>query len=148
MSKMSITTEQFREQPIEVQKVFIDWWKSHVAIPHKRRVFIVNSSYGEAIPPFIEPFDGNYLKLEKDYIPLLTEGHLRKFIENKTNCKAIPNILGDTQFSIELYRLGERCFTEVKTYDHLGNDSLQAYWKIACEIAHTMASVKEEKENE
>lgn len=24
----------------------------------------------------------------------------------------------------------------------------QAYWKVACEVAHAMASVKEEKENE
>lgn len=63
--------------------------------------------------------------------PAITEGPLRKFIEDKTKYKIDINY-----YEINGYDLA---LTEGKTnyfnYLDLGHDLLQAYWKVACEIA-------------
>lgn len=62
-----------------------------------------------------------------DRIPLLTEGQLRKFIESKTGAKYIE---------LEHYlKTGYDIYTENMLFEDLGNDLLQAYWKVAVQIA-------------
>lgn len=128
-----ITVEQFQEQPLKVQKTFLDWWKCEYGDlyyynedPLKYKDFeIINNDlecevYG----------DFDYFK-SIGVIPIFTEGQLRKFIEDKK---------GEI-VEINLYCGGYCIVTEYRKFElgNLGRDLLQAYWKVACEIA------KEEK---
>lgn len=80
-------------------------------------------------------------KVYKKYFPLLTEGQLRKFIEDKTGKILFidfKRIDGKLNYSIYLFQDNDR----YKNYDNLGDNLLQAYWKIALKVA------KESVENE
>ncbi|MGG7144906.1 hypothetical protein ACQPVP_15805 [Clostridium nigeriense] len=133
-----ITVEQFKEQPIEVQKVFLEWWKPQSADLFKYKLLfnVVDCLCGETISPFNE----NYVVFKKDCIPLFTEGQLRKFIEDETN-----GVVKNTQWHIEddevskrgysIYLLRKNEYHVAHHYINLGEDLLQAYWKVACMIA-------------
>ena len=126
-----ITVEQFREQPKEVQKVFLDWWKPSIGdiFQFETVVFDNNDSTIGVI--------GNkrQIKIAEDgkgkyRMPLFTEGQLREFIEDKLNIKA--------QFSIHFLTLDYVMITDDsdKVWIHTGTDDLiQAYWKVSCMIA-------------
>ena len=124
-----ISAEEFLKQPKEVQEVFKDWWKpqSSDLFQYKHLFNVVDCLCGEAISPFNE----DYVVFKKECIPLLTEGQLRKFIEDKTKYK-----LEISYYEINGYDIS---LTDGKTnyfnYLDLGRDLLQAYWKVACEIA-------------
>lgn len=132
-----ITVEQFKEQPEEVQKVFLDWWKPEIGdifdwIKAKgevnndlRKMECCNS---ENIIEMTNCFKG--IK-EGDRIPLFTEGQLRKFIEDKTGGKVDASFNGETYtvYSNEDFGL------IIKMYEDIDSDLLQAYWKVACMIA-------------
>ncbi len=129
-----ITVEQFREQPVEIQKVFLDWWKCDYGDlyyynenPLKYKDFeIINNDlecevYG----------DFDYFK-KTGVIPIFTEGQLRKFIEDKTDGIDIIQFKGN-KITIYIYDNSKPlCFKE---YKNLSDNLLQAYWKVACEIA-------------
>lgn len=126
-----ITVEQFKEQPKEVQKVFLDWWKPSVGdiFQFETVVFDNNDSTIGVIG------SKRQIKIAEDgkgkyRMPLFTEGQLRKFIEDKLNIKA--------QFSIHFLTLDYVMITDDsdKMWIHTGTDDLlQAYWKVACMIA-------------
>lgn len=131
-----ISAEEFLKQPIEVQKVFLDWWK-----PSFGDLFSTKVIYDE-IDVIIETTENaiwgmniNFYDTEERYVskilkpfPLLTEGQLRKFIED--NCLKIE---------IQSYEDGEYTLTTFlhgSKHKQIDCDKLlQAYWKVALEIA-------------
>ncbi|WP_265976180.1 hypothetical protein [Brucella intermedia] len=142
-----ITVEQFKEQPVGVQKVFLDWWNESrydlVCLEWDATKELVNemginleigiknkiSTYEEII---IYLNNLECLGIEnKELIPLFTEGQLRKFIEDKTGGKVDASFNGETYtvYSNEDFGL------IIKMYEDIDNDLLQAYWKVACMIA-------------
>lgn len=131
-----ISAEEFIKQPIEVQKVFIDWWKPSIGdlflwvkndddYEHDlRKLECCNS---DNIVEMTKSFKGIN---EGDRIPLLTEGQLRKFIEDKT---AMGTVNVDY---FEGYRIKINIsMHKFQFYKYLGNDLLKAYWKVAVQIA-------------
>lgn len=127
-----ITVEQFKEQPEEVQKVFIDWWKPNIGdlfidlAPNSKKKLIVIEDEGDCI-------DIELIKSE--IIPLLTEGQIRKLIEDKTFSRLqIDYFLSDGGYSIALYYKENEMICN-GVFDGLSCDLLQAYWKVACKIA-------------
>lgn len=116
-----ITVEQFKEQPSEVQKVFLDWWNNIISeydlVQDENRVMLYK----------------DYLErgcIENDSYPLFTEGQLRKFIEDKLNIKVQSMFdLFSSEYALLINAKGNmlaRTGTE---------DLLQAYWKVACSVA-------------
>lgn len=113
-----ISAEEFLKQPVEIQKVFIDWWQ-----PSKGDLFIndVCGGFGVITQDKL---------VNNGLIPLLTEGQLRKFIEDKTVYKLEITQFEDGEWSLCLYKHGSR---DIEIDDM---DLLQAYWKVACKIAN------------
>ena len=112
-----ITAEQFLKEDKEVQEIFRNWWfkinelKIAFKIDFEDIIFI----NGET---------------KKDIYPLLTEGQLRKFIEDKikTKLRIIPTNIG---YRI-IYLPGKGTDLIDKCYE---GDLLQVYWKVAVQIA-------------
>ena len=136
-----ITVEQFKEQPVEIQKVFIDWWKPSeldlVSIPFaesilcKYRYPTTIEYYEHEGENIISTIDERKL-LKSNTILLFTEGQLRKFIEDKTNTKIETSLTVYKQYALWLVKVkGE----DYRTFDTREEDLLQAYWKVACMIA-------------
>ena len=122
-----ISAEEFLKQPKEVQEVFWTWWR-----PSKGDINYSPVRNGIEV---VEIENNSVQRRNNGYIPLLTEGQLRKFIEDKTECK-IETVWCECGWSYNIdlvknYDSGEL----VKRYYNLGEDLLQAYWTVACEIA-------------
>ena len=143
-----ITVEQFKEQPKEVQKVFLDWWKPSIGdifqfvnVPFNNDDSTIGVIGSKSQIKIVENGKGVYR------FPLFTEGQLREFIEDKTN-----GVVKNTQWHIEddgvskrgysIYLLTKNDYDVMYHYKDLGEDLLQAYWKVACMI------VKEEVDDE
>lgn len=148
-----ISAEEFLKQDEKVRQMFLGWWKPSVGDLYK---WISNSTFEDvqvlnksAIDTF--KYD-EFINFKKDCIPLLTEGQLRKFIENKYL------ELNMSKVNIELEYYSQRFIDNNHTsqkeqgyyiqildsesecacidgFNDLGNDLLQAYWKVALEIA-------------
>lgn len=133
-----ISAEEFLKQPKEVQRIFLDWWQPCVGDLYVDEGCDKKFDDTDGILVF-EEFSDEYLcaygrysvSFKGDLIPLLTEGQLRKFIEDKTKYK-----LEISYYEINGYDIS---LTDGKTnyfnYLDLGRDLLQTYWKVACEIA-------------
>ena len=121
-----ISAEEFLKQDEEVQKVFLDWFEneacSYDIVVFKNDLQYV-TFYGDI--EYQESF--NY---EDRYIPLLTEGQIREFIEDKIHAKIriIPTNIG---YRI-IYLPGKGTDLIDKCYE---GDLLQVYWKVAVQIA-------------
>ncbi len=118
-----ISGKEFRKQPMEVQQVIFEWWR-----PSKGDLFENDLIGGFGV------ITGEK-KLKNGLIPLLTEGQLRKFIEDKTGCIMMVqyDFLDNTY---EIYLSSNSDNEEDYGWIHnLGTDLLQAYWKVVCEIA-------------
>ena len=120
-----ISSEEFLKQNKKVQEVFIDWFGNNA------------DSYDLVCTDTKIKYISFYGDLEfgekADYVPLLTEGQLRKFIEDKTGCYIdISHNSMDTCIQLcdkeDEYPIGEW------EWQYLSNDLLQAYWEIAVEI--------------
>lgn len=127
-----ITVEQFKEQPKEVQKVFLDWWKPSIGdifqfetVAFNNDDSIIGVIGSKRHTKIIEDGKGKYR------LPLFTEGQLRKFIEDKTGHKV------DCCFYCEKYDINtcEDDGLYIKKYKDIDDDLLQAYWKVACMVA-------------
>lgn len=133
-----ITVEQFKEQPKEVQEVFLDWYNFD-----KYDLFYLKWEGAEkkwgATEEIVSGATLNrHLKHLKransniiNTIPLFTEGQLRKFIEDNTRYK-IESILYRNGYDIYLCE-DDGCY--IKEYESVDKDLLQAYWKVACMVA-------------
>lgn len=127
-----ITVEQFKEQPVGVQKVFLDWWKPRIG-----DIFIFNtdeydnSDSNIGVLGSIKQINITRRSKGKYRIPLFTEGQLRKFIEDNTRYK-IESILYRNGYDIYLCE-DDGCY--IKEYESVDKDLFQAYWKVACMIA-------------
>lgn len=125
-----ISKEEFLKQPKEVQNIFIEWYKPSIgdlACIDTGKFTDIDIYNGL---PYRKNLILKCLENEKDIelmeydFPLLTEGQIRKFIEDKTNCKL--NI-GNISKIIDIYK---------KELDILyKTDLLQAYFKVAIQIA-------------
>ncbi|MDB1924076.1 hypothetical protein PMY56_13555 [Clostridium tertium] len=127
-----ITIEQFKEQPKEVQKVFLDWWK-----PSNGDIYLDVYKNNNVIEcchhiKFMNNEDVEHMKVDNDAIPLFTEGQLRKFIEDKTNGKVESYYAWD-YYTIAIRNTG--CGGDDQQCDTEETNLLQAYWKVACMIA-------------
>lgn len=132
-----ITVEQFQEQPVEVQKVFLDWWKVNRT---DADLVLLKTGRDKFKLQIINNID--MVCVENDEItPLFTEGQLRKFIEDKEGC------LLDIKVENLHYNYNDYTVIgwEIKELDHgkefgrvLFEDCiraeglLQVYWKVAC----------------
>ena len=111
-----ISAEEFLKQNVKVQCVFTDYFE------YKEMLFEDGSIY-------FGPFNRLYTT------PLLTEGDLREFIEDKTGgIETIEHFIGIGEYDIKTLPLVDGIY-ENDIYEDLGHDLLQAYWKVAIEIA-------------
>ena len=121
-----ISAEEFLKEDKEVQKVFIDWWKPSIG-----DLFKYNYGYSniEIINLKSIKEDTEKSKYSAHIIPLLTEGQLRKFIEDKIKEKLriTPTTVGYKISYLYDYEL-------INVYAEEDN-LLQAYWKVAVQIA-------------
>lgn len=144
-----ISAEEFLKQPKEVQEVFIDWWKPSAGdligvqkdcidsnwknkiiykiIAINEEDIFNSSSKGELLEDLKSTYKTDEL------IPSLTEGQLRKFIEDKTGYKIVYNYNYEGNIIVGLKDIKSYGF--IKEYETDEADLLQAYWKVACEIA-------------
>lgn len=113
-----IAVEQFQEQPKE--KVFLDWWKPSVG-----DIFGSDILIGRGVITS-DRFD------KEGYIPLFTEGQLRRFIEDKTNTDTILGISDCKEYVIALIKNDDELYEMIDTKE---TNLLQAYWKVACMVA-------------
>lgn len=135
-----ISAEEFLKQPKEVREVFLNWWNPSVG----------DLYYDKAMKDGIRTFERfqdeeefelcafgyDEFSFRCSCIPLLTEGQLCKFIEDKTNNKLVFDYYTTSGYRIVLYKNNIR-HTEIvaNEYDNLGKSLIQAYWKVAVEIA-------------
>lgn len=129
-----ITVEQFQEQPLKVQKTFLDWWKCDYGDLYYYNEEHLEYKDFEIINSNLEcdlNGDFDYFK-SIGVIPIFTEGQLRKFIEDKLDMKIQCEIHPLTLDYIILVKNN----SGNKVWMHTGKeDLLQAYWKVACMIA-------------
>ena len=158
-----ISAEEFLKQPKEIQKVFLDWWQ-----PEEFDIYVNKELEKHRVTQVdLEDDVCNYY-LKTEYIPLLTEGQLREFIEDKTSelakaqCKM--KIEYKTKDEIEENKRGlnliplqsqEGYFIQITStefrggimkFHDLGTDLLKAYWQVACKIAYGCSELKIEEE--
>ncbi len=150
-----ISAKEFLKQPVEVQEVFIGWWKPSEGDLVSKNVYIHNVLFNkvgcidyEWWMDIQESDDININDPEEvkqfvlDYIgdfPLLTEGQLRKFIEDKYDCKVMIEYTVCENIVIKLGKInkvtGSFGFDRKFTCHKNKFDLLRAYWVVACEIA-------------
>ena len=158
----SISAEEFLKQPKEIQKVFLDWWQ-----PEEFDIYVNKELEKHRVTQVdLEDDVCNYY-LKTEYIPLLTEGQLREFIEDKTSelakaqCKMkieyktkdeIEESKSNSNLSLQSQ---EGYFIQITStefrggimkFHDLGTDLLKAYWQVACKIAYGCSELKIEEE--
>ena len=132
-----ILAEEFLKQDKKVQRVFTDYFD------HKEMLFEDGSIYFGTF---------NYL-----YTPLLTEGDLREFIEDKTSelakvqckmkieyktkdeiekSKSNSNLSLQSQEGYFIQITSTEFMGGIMKFHDLGTDLLKAYWQVACKIAY------------
>ena len=127
-----IKAEEFLKQPVEVQKVFLEWWKPSVGdlyIDDVENMYLV-------IDGQTDQERWNRLKTRGDIIPLLSEGQLRQFIEdyfNKSDSKVELEWCNDGYTINIVSKINdEKVFREFSTSE---TEPIQAYWKVATQIS-------------
>jgi hypothetical protein len=127
-----ISAEEFLKQPEEVQKVFIDWWNPSIGdiYAYKEKDF---KDYAEAECITSKNVIRLVVKNKYDKVPLLTEGQVRQFIEDITKDKYDILYYLKVRENVGFYKYTEN--ETQPTYEIETHDLLQAYWKVATEIA-------------
>lgn len=133
-----IEPKEFLKQPKKVQESFRNWWKPEIHDLFFRSFENNPNSFLNGI--YIGHIGDNETKgnaiRDKSFLPLLTEGQLRKYIEDKT-------ISFDIAKNGYLSTIGLDCtLNNLKTeplktesYEFENTDLLKAYFKLACKIA-------------
>jgi hypothetical protein len=131
-----ISAEEFLKQPEEVQKVLKDWWKPEIGDLYTfSGKDINNDKQAWAIGSELEAEICRKAKGIK--IPLLAEGQLRQFIEDKTEGRV------GSEYSLNgytIYLWGELTTeNDANSIDDYWEteriDLMSSYWDVACEIA-------------
>lgn len=144
-----ITVEQFKEQPVGVQKVFLDWWETNLSEVDLIGYIGKSEAYKECFPSLGRNVAVKCFEMGIEIIPLLTEGQLRKFIEDKLEQIHYENdgrkIELDITHNNGFTRILEGVYGSAKGVkrvewiieDGWGKryDLLKAYWKVACSVA-------------
>ena len=123
-----ISAEEFSKQDKKAQKVLLDWWKPSIGD-------ICAYKMGRNIKEYFL-WKKTFISCERDIkgimydIPLLTEGQIRQFIEDKTGCKVV--LLNNLALPIEIWLINKDGNRRIFTDKH---DVLQAYWQVAVKIA-------------
>lgn len=136
-----ISAEEFLKQDKKVQETFINWWEPSIGdlylnTPGNREDFeqIVEVIYSQELAN--DAYNNKNCNMKEsrgDYFPLLTEGQLRKFIEDKTKYKIVYNYNYEGNIIVGLKDIKSYGF--IKEYKTDEADLLQAYWQVAVEIA-------------
>ncbi|MGG7057593.1 hypothetical protein ACQPUZ_04775 [Clostridium tertium] len=136
-----ITVEQFREQPIEVQKVFLDWWECDYGDLYYYNEDPLEYKDFEIIDNNLEcdiEGDFDYFK-SLGVIPIFTEGQLRKFIEDKAKCKVMIEYTSCENIVVKICTqdevTGALRYNRKLTFPNNKFDLINSYWKVACMIA-------------
>ena len=135
-----ITAEQFLKEDKEVQKVFINWWKPSLFDLY---CYKDDLKIRRVTETDLQDISNNYLYNPKSKfaMPVFTEGQLRKFIEDKTrsyfSCEIINPLVNEEgfRFVFEFYSGKEFKYNEKLKKEIYAIDLLQAYWKVAVQIA-------------
>lgn len=155
-----INAEEFLKQPKEVQKIFLDWWKpkpndivyvnpelgyngidmlvDYTFDSNENGEMIVVELMGcmsQIVIPLSKttPSYMSFIENMKYITPLLTEGQLRKFIQDNTD-KTMTlkiNIWKYKTLVIEISLKDRHFDMSFKVYGRV----IEAYWKVALEIA-------------
>ncbi|MBY6838663.1 hypothetical protein [Clostridium botulinum] len=152
-----ISAEEFFKQPVEVQEVFVDWWKPSTGDLIGIKTQCVDSSWNTVTKYKVSCVNEddlfNYNSKEElldsfkviggqsysDKTVLLpTEGQLRRFIENKTESKILKIFLNEFEVGNETFKRYCIHLTNFRIFMNQSENLLQAYWKVACEIANEM----------
>lgn len=129
-----ISAEEFLRQDEKVRQMFLDWWKCELGdlfnwdsemCPYDEDVYCINTDIEADI-------EGNWEYFKTQSIPLLTEGQLKRCIEDNTKLKTENPWHGVYDIYLVDYSTGQ---TVVKDFYSLGVNLLQAYWKVAIQIA-------------
>lgn len=129
-----ITAEQFLKQGKEVQEVINNSIKLNIGdrIYHKvsKKYYIYLGEYNETFWNVFDLKDKCTSVVCKDYFcRCLYEGQLRRFIEDNTGSTF-------TEITYFEHENGQYdIYTKNVFFENLGNDLLQAYWKVAVYIA-------------
>lgn len=149
-----ISANEFLKQDEKVQKVFLDWWKPSIGDLYFRNEYkwTIGLEEWSEVPEIqcigeiltnnnIKPTVGEaydrtiYYDNKLDVVPLLTEGQLRRYIEDKTEFPILKIELINGQYDIYTQYKAIDNYSDIYVYDELGEDLLQAYWKVAIQIA-------------
>ncbi|WP_321994394.1 hypothetical protein [Clostridium butyricum] len=137
-----ISANEFLKQDEKVRQMFLDWWKPSVGdlfswiknnYEYENDLRKLECCNSDNIVEMTKSFKGIN---EGDRIPLLTEGQLRKFIEDKTEGKVefYPDAYhGERYYTIMIRDSG--CGGDDPEFEVDADDVLQAYWKVAIQIA-------------
>lgn len=129
-----ISAEEFLKQPHKVQKVLQEWFIEKFETSNEFDLFNYN---GEDLC-YKNILDRNCNFDIEDCIPLLTEGQLRKFIEDKTEFPILKIELINGRYDIYTQYKAIDNYSDICVYDELGENLLQAYWKVAIQIAEQL----------
>ena len=121
-----ISAEEFLKQPKEIQKVFLDWWQPSVG-----DIAVYKAGHSGFYSWYMSCITcESDIKKVLHEIPLLTEGLLRNFIEDKTEC--IVSVICEDYENTYGYKI----IHGFGHYDYKENtDLLQDYWQVAVKIA-------------
>lgn len=122
-----ISAEDFLKQSDKVQKVFFDWMNDNL---NEYDLIWWNGN--------IDLYRDYIDRLEEDQeclsFVLLNESQLRKFIEDKTEYR-VDYCLYEGTYDINIC---ENNGLYIKKYEDIDKDLLQAYWKVAIQIAENL----------
>lgn len=136
-----ISAEEFLKQPKEVQKVFLDWWKCDNGDLYVNNYELkTEGNYCNVRCCNIElesNLEGEWEWFKDESTPLLTEGQIRKFIEDKTNGHVDLAYYAYKENGFRGYTLETWLYNPykcTKQFKDLGDNLLQAYWQVALKI--------------
>lgn len=166
-----ISAEEFLKQPKEIQEVFLD----NIVLEHGD---LYKDTADLTVIESLDYIHTNeegimYLSIKgnmSDYstiVPLLTEGQLREFIEDKTSelaktqckmkieyktkdeieeSKSNSNLSLQSQEGYFIQITSTEFMGGIMEFHDLGTDLLKAYWEVACKIAYECSELKIEEE--
>lgn len=124
-----IKADEFLKQPVEVQKVLLEWWKcDNGDLYVDNREYKLEKNYCDINCVNINlegDIEGDWEYFKTISTPIFSEGQLRQFIEDKTGNKVSVIYEGiDNGYKIKGF------WFPIPTHN-----LLQAYWKVATQIA-------------